>query len=221
MKRKILISPSLLACKKGKEEEQINILTTLGADYLHFDVMDGEFVPNTSFTIEEFKKIKEITSLPLDVHIMVYNPKVYISEYAASGASIITFHYEALEDDERRIEALEMIRSLGVKAGISLKPETDPSLLKPLLKYLDLILVMSVEPGKGGQTFIESSLEKITYLRKLIDESKYDILLEVDGGINDETGLKVKKAGIDVIVAGSYLFHKDDVNKRIELLKKD
>ena len=219
MNKKILISPSLLACKKGYEKEQIDILTSLYVDYIHFDVMDGEFVNNTSFSIEEFRKIKEITTLPLDVHIMVFNPKVYIQEYASSGASNITFHYEALESDEQRIEALEMIRSYGLKAGISIKPNTPVEVLKPLLNHLDLVLIMSVEPGLGGQSFIEKSLEKISSLRTMIDQERKNILIEVDGGINEYTSKYCVEAGVDILVAGSYLFHKEDVEKRIKLLK--
>ncbi len=220
MKRKVYISPSLLACKKGNEEEQISILTNLGVDYFHFDVMDGQFVANTSFSKEEFINIKKLSSLPMDVHLMVNDVVKYVNSYIALGADIITIHYEALNNDDERIDILKSIRFHNIKAGISIKPDTDYKVLLPLLEYVDLILVMSVEPGKGGQTFIENSIDKIRKIKEMINETKYSILIEVDGGINDVTGQKVIEAGADIIVAGSYLFHKDDVKERINSLKE-
>lgn len=220
MKRKVFIAPSLLACQKGKEDEQIQILNNLGVDYFHFDVMDGKFVPNTSFSTDDFIYIKSISPLPIDVHLMVNDVFEYVNSYISLGADIITIHYEALKDDEERIRALELIRLHHVKAGISIKPNTDYKVLLPLLKHLDLILVMSVEPGKGGQAFIENSLEKIKNVKRIIDESNYNILLEVDGGINNVTGRKAFEAGVDILVAGSYLFHKEDIKERVALIKE-
>ncbi len=220
MKRKVYIAPSLLACQKGKEDEQIQILNNLGVDYFHFDVMDGKFVPNTSFSTDDFIYIKSISPLPIDVHLMVNDVFGYVNSYISLGADIITIHYEALKNDEERIRALELIRSHHVKAGISIKPNTDYKVLLPLLKHLDLILVMSVEPGKGGQAFIESSLEKIKNIKRIIDESNYNILLEVDGGINNVTGRKAFEVGADILVAGSYLFHKEDIKERVALIKE-
>jgi len=218
--KKILIAPSLLACKKGEEKEQIAILTSAGADILHFDVMDGKFVPNVSFSEEDYLYVRSFCRLPMDVHIMVENPMNYVDFYGRNGAKILTFHYEALNDDKERIAVLKMIRSYSMLAGISIKPQTNPIVLLPLLKYIDVILIMSVEPGKGGQAFLQESLEKISYFREIIDEKKLPILIEVDGGINEITGKSAVQAGADILVAGSYLFHKEDVQERIESLKK-
>ena len=217
--KKVFIAPSLLACKKHEEQEQISLLTACGADYLHFDVMDGKFVPNTSFSYEDYLYIHSFSSLPMDVHIMVENPEEYLDFYGKNGAKILTFHYEALKTDEERRKVLKKIRSYSMLAGISLKPNTPSEVLLPLLDDIDVILIMSVEPGKGGQAFLPASLDKIQFFRTLIDEKKLPILIEVDGGINNITGKEARDKGADILVAGSYLFHKDDVQERMLLLK--
>lgn len=221
MEKKILIAPSLLACQKGKEKEEMLRLKEAGADYLHFDVMDGKFVPNTSFSEEDYLTVFSYHLLPMDVHIMVEHPENYISFYGKHHARILTFHYEACASDEERIAILRKIRLQGMLAGISLKPMTPASVLSSMLPEIDVILVMSVEPGKGGQAFLPSSIEKIQQLRAMIEKENYPILLEVDGGINGETGKEAIRAGADMLVAGSYLFHKEDVASRIALLKEE
>lgn len=218
--KEILVAPSLLACKKGEEKEQIRTLTFAGADILHFDVMDGKFVPNLSFTKEDYLYVRSFSTLPMDVHIMVENPDDYVDFYGKNGVKILTFHYEALESDEERRALLKKIRSYSMLAGISIKPQTEPDVLLPLLSDIDVILIMSVEPGKGGQAFIMDSLEKIRYLRRIINIQHLPILIEVDGGINNETGKLAASAGADMLVAGSYLFHKEDVKERIAALKE-
>ncbi len=220
MRKDIYIAPSLLACQKGHEEEQLTLLEKCGADFLHFDVMDGKFVSNISFNEDDFIFVRNMTDMIKDVHIMVEDVFYYIEQYASLGADIITFHYEALRNDEQRLKALYTIRSHNIKAGISIKPNTSPEVLLPLLEFVDLILVMSVEPGAGGQKFIPESVQKLNYLRNIIDDSGYDILLEVDGGINEETGHIALNAGANVLVAGSYLLHQSDTKERIANLKK-
>ncbi len=213
--KKYIVSPSLLACKDMlKEVSEIENIQDL---WLHFDVMDGKFVPNTSFSVSELDVLNKNTSLFLDVHLMIENPKNYVLDYVNAGADLITFHYEACDDLD---ELIDYLHSLNVKVGVSIKPKTDPSVLDKYLHKLDLVLVMSVEPGFGGQSFLESAVSKISYLRNKIDELKLDTLIEVDGGINDVTSSLCKNAGVDVLVAGSYLFGKKDIINRIEGLKK-
>ena len=213
--RKLIVAPSLLAAKNILEEsKQIENLENI---WLHFDVMDGKFVPNTSFSLKDLELISKNTKLYLDVHLMIENPEVYFNDYVINGADLVTIHYEATND---LTSLIKMIKNTGVKVGVSIKPKTDAEVLFPYLKELDLVLVMSVEPGFGGQSFIPSALDKISKLRKEIDDNNYNCLIEVDGGINKDTGELCKKAGVDVLVAGSYLFGKEDILDRIEDLKK-
>ena len=213
--RKLIVAPSLLAAKNILEEsKQIENLENI---WLHFDVMDGKFVPNTSFSLKDLELISKNTKLYLDVHLMIENPEVYFNDYVINGADLVTIHYEATND---LTSLIKMIRNTGVKVGVSIKPKTDAEVLFPYLKDLDLVLVMSVEPGFGGQSFLSSALDKISKLRKEIDDNNYNCLIEVDGGINKDTGELCKKAGVDVLVAGSYLFGKEDILDRIEDLKK-
>lgn len=209
-----IIAPSLLAAKDIlKESKQIENLENI---WLHFDVMDGKFVPNTSFSLSDLNLIRTNTKLFLDVHLMIENPEVYFNDYVVNGADLVTIHYEATNDLKSLIKA---IKDKGVKVGVSIKPKTDVELIIPYLKDIDLVLVMSVEPGFGGQSFITSSLDKIAKLRKEIDDNNYKCLIEVDGGINNETGKLCKEAGVDILVAGSYLFGKEDILDRINDLK--
>lgn len=181
--------------------------------------MDGIFVPNKSFEVSAVKENAKCHKMVNDVHIMVADPNKVAPEFIEAGADIVTFHYEALECPVCCGKLIKKIRDAGCKAGISIKPKTPVKVLKELIKQVDLVLVMSVEPGKGGQAFIPSALKKIKKLRKWIDKNNLNCLIEVDGGINAETGKKCRKAGVDILVAGSYLYGHDDIKERIESLR--
>ena len=217
--KEVMIAPSILAADFAKLGEEIRLVEELGADYLHFDVMDGHFVSNISFGVPVLNSISRIHNMVNDVHIMISEPRKYIQKFVDAGADIITFHYEACETPEEVADIIELIHECGVKAGLSIKPDTPVEVVKPFLEDLDLVLVMSVEPGFGGQEFNPESLMKIQYLRYVIDENDYDCLIEVDGGINAETGRMCADVGVDIVVAGSYLFGKKDIAVRMELLK--
>ena len=216
---KKLISPSILSVEKDKIPQAIKEMENNGARWIHFDVMDGKFVPSTTFTLEETRALLKQTRVTKDVHIMVANPKSVVKLYCDAGANYLTFHYEACKDVIEVSSVIDMIHSYGVKAGLSIKPNTDIEAVIPFLNKIDLVLVMSVEPGKGGQAFIPSALKKIKKLRKWIDKRNLNCLIEVDGGINGETGKLCREAGVDILVAGSYLYGHDDIKERFELLK--
>ena len=218
--KKIIIAPSILSADFNNLKKEMDVVEQAGAEWLHFDVMDGHFVPNISFGIPVLKSIAHSHNMVNDVHIMISDPLKYASEFIKSGAEYLTFHYEACKDDEEVQKVIDLIHSLNGKAGLSIKPKTDVKVVDKFLKDLDLLLVMSVEPGFGGQSFMPNALEKISHLRNEIDRNGYKCLVEVDGGINDETGKLCKEAGVDVLVAGSYLFGHEDVKARIEGLKK-
>lgn len=206
----MIISPSVLSANFANLEKDIASIEESEAKWLHYDVMDGHFVPNISFGYSILNDVSKITSLFLDVHLMISDPLFYLDEFVKAGADLITFHYECYDDKTKIQETIDAIHQKGLKAGLSIKPKTSVEEIKQYLPSLDLLLVMSVEPGFGGQSFMENSLDKIAELRDLIDTNHYACLIEVDGGINQETAKKVKEAGCDVAVAGSYVFKQAD-----------
>lgn len=214
--RKVYIAPSLLAADKNDFQGEINKVISLGVQYIHFDVMDNEFIGHTSFSFEDFKKVQALHKIVNDVHIMVSKPYEYAKEFARLGANIITFHYEALKNDIDRIDCIDAIRKLGVKVGISIKPKTPVAKIVPFLSLVDLVLIMSVEPGLGGQSFIIDSLDKIRKCREVIDGQSLKTLIEVDGGLNEVTGSNAYKAGADILVMGTYLFNHTDLKARYD-----
>lgn len=217
--RKVKIAPSILSADFNNLLKDIKLVESLGAEYLHFDVMDGHFVPNISFGQPVLKSIASSHKMINDVHIMISDPLHYAPEFVAAGANILTFHYEACKNDSEVQEVIDLIHKCGAKAGLSIKPNTKVEVLVPFLKSLELVLVMSVEPGFGGQKYIDSATSKIKFLRQYIDDHKLNCLIEVDGGINEETAKIAKDAGVDILVAGSYLFGHEDIKDRIEKIR--
>lgn len=213
----MIISPSVLSLDYSKFTEQVEELNSSDAKWIHFDVMDGHFVPNLTFGPDILKAFCKTSSLYKDVHLMVTDPVFFSDVFMKAGADHITFHYEALSH-EQIIALADHIHSEGKTVGISIKPGTPVEVLKPYLSYFDLFLIMSVEPGFGGQKFMVDSLDKISTLRKMLKENKLEAHIEVDGGINEETGKLVKEAGADVLVAGSYIF-KNDIRKAVTSLE--
>ena len=213
------IAPSLLSADKEHLRDEILKVEALGCEFIHWDIMDGIFVPNKSFPVSAVKENAKVHKMVNDVHIMVADPMNVAPEFIEAGADYVTFHFEALACPKCCKKLIDKIHDLGCKAGISIKPKTNVKVLKELVKYADLVLVMSVEPGKGGQAFIPSALGKIKKLRKWIDKENLNCLIEVDGGINDVTGQKCRKAGVDILVAGSYLYGHDDIKERVESLR--
>lgn len=218
--KKIIVAPSILSADFNNLKRDIELVEKAGAEFLHFDVMDGHFVPNISFGIPVLKSIAHSHKMVNDVHIMISDPLKYAPEFIKSGAEYLTFHYEACNDEKEVQEVIDLIHKCGGKVGLSIKPNTKVEVLDKFVSQVEMILIMSVEPGFGGQSFIPNALDKISYLRKKIDENGYHCLIEVDGGINNETAELCKKAGVDVLVAGSYLFGQDDIKERIAGLKK-
>lgn len=211
MSKKIIVAPSLLAADFSKLREEIQEVESYGAEYLHLDVMDGNFVPNISFGAPVISSIRKHSNLVFDVHLMVENPDRFIKDMVDAGADVITVHAEATKHLNRTIQ---LIKSYGKKVGVALNPSTPLDVIKYDLKDIDMVLIMTVNPGFGGQAFIEGMLQKIRDLRSI--DSNIDI--QVDGGINDKTSKLVKEAGANILVAGSYLF-KGDYKQKIESLK--
>lgn len=203
MQQKTKIAPSILSADFARLGAEVEAVTSAGADYIHVDVMDGHFVPNLTIGPCVVKAIRKSSKLPFDVHLMIENPDLYIAEFAAAGSDIITVHAEACVHLERTVQ---LIKSLGKKAGVSIVPSTHEDVLDYVLEELDLVLVMSVNPGFGGQSFIKSQLKKIEAIRRKIDKTGKIIDLEVDGGINTQTAKDAVSAGADVLVAGSATF---------------
>ena len=212
-----IVSPSILDADFGNLEKVLLMINRSEADWLHLDIMDGVFVPNISFGFSVIECVKKVAEKPLDVHLMIVDPDRYLSRFRDAGANILTVHYEACIHLHRTITE---IRNLGMKAGVALNPHTPVSLLKNILPYLDLVLIMTVNPGFGGQHFIEESYNKIDELRNMIDKGGYNVLIEVDGGISTSNAKALFEAGVNVLVAGHSVFGSDDPEDAIKKLKR-
>lgn len=219
---KIYISPSILSADFANLERDIKLVENNGADWIHVDVMDGHFVPNITIGIPVVKSIRKVTNLPLDVHLMIENPEKYIEDFANAGADIITFHYEAIAKSHSELDSasirniIKQIKSFRVKAGLSIKPKTSPDVIIPYLKDLDLALVMTVEPGFGGQKFMEDCADKIVQIKS---NAPQDLIIQVDGGINDVTGKLCTQKGATSLVAGNYIYKSDNIKNAIDSLR--
>ncbi len=210
----IIVAPSILSSDFSKLGEEIKNLEKNGADWIHIDVMDGHFVPNITIGAPVVKSLRKVSKLPLDVHLMINSPEKYIKDFANAGADYITIHYESASHNTGNV--IKMIKDCGIKAGLSIKPKTSPDVIKPYINDLDLILVMTVEPGFGGQKFMQNCAEKIKEIRKY---SK-DIIIEVDGGINEETAKICTNYGANALVAGNYIFSSNSIKEAITSLRQ-
>jgi len=212
-----LISTSLLSADFGNLENEIKMVNRSEADWLHLDIMDGVFVPNISIGFPVIKAVKKIAAKPLDVHLMIVDPDRYLTRFSEAGANILTVQYEACTHLNRTVTE---IRNLSMKAGVALNPHTPVSLLKNILPYIDMVLIMTVNPGFGGQLFIKESYNKISELRKMIDSGGYNVLIEVDGGIDTTNSARLIESGVNVLVAGSSIFGSADPETTIKRLKR-
>ncbi|MFC2090206.1 ribulose-phosphate 3-epimerase [Bacteroidota bacterium] len=210
------LSPSILNSDFLELKKNIRMLNESEADWIHLDIMDGVFVPNLTFGFPIIKQIKSVAEKPLDVHLMIVHPEKYLERYKEVGADILTVHYEACDDLSA---TLSEIKSLGMKASVSVKPATPVEVLEPFLHQLEMVLIMTVEPGYGGQAFIEASYERIRQLKALIQKAGSQTLIEVDGGVGPDNLKQLKEAGVDVFVVGTTIFKNEDPPKMIRLLK--
>ncbi|MES2554943.1 MAG: ribulose-phosphate 3-epimerase [Bacteroidota bacterium] len=212
----VIIAPSILSCDFGNLERDFQLINRSQADWFHVDVMDGVFVPNISFGFPIIEALKKVAEKPLDVHIMISNPDKYIGLFAKSGADILTVHYEVCPHLHRTIAG---IKEAGMKAGVALNPHTPVSVLENVIADLDLVLIMSVNPGFGGQKFIRQAIEKVSQVKAMIQKTGSSALIEVDGGVNTTTGAELVAAGADALVAGSFVFNNPDPTAVIASLK--
>lgn len=209
---KRIVSPSMLSADFGHLERDTKMIDHSAAEWVHIDVMDGVFVPNISFGFPVLKAITKATNKFMDVHLMIVEPEKYVARFAEAGADLVTFHTEATDKVE---ECIELIRKAGAKVGVSIKPKTPIEVLEPILDKIDLVLIMSVEPGFGGQSFIEGSTEKVAALRKMIDSRGLDVMIEIDGGVSRHNAAELYEAGCDALVAGSAVFCAPDPEAEI------
>lgn len=214
----IKIAPSILSADFVNLKEDIKKLEEGGADFLHLDVMDGHFVPNITFGPPVIKSLRNITDIPFDVHLMIEKPERYIEDFAKAGADLITVHVEATTHLHRTIES---IKSYGVKAGVALNPATPLDSIEYVLEYLDLVLIMTVNPGFGGQKFIESTKRKIVKLRDMVEKRNLSTLIEADGGIKLDNYKEIAQCGLDIIVVGSGIFEAEDIAERTRMFKSN
>ena len=212
-----LVSLSLLAADFCNLEKEVFLINKSQADWIHLDIMDGVFVPNISFGFPVIEVVKKLTKKPLDVHLMIVDPDRYLARFRDAGANILTVQYEACIHLQRTVTE---IHSLGMKAGVALNPHTPVSLLKNILPFIDMVLIMTVNPGFGGQSFITESYNKITDLRKMIETGSYNVLIEVDGGIDTKNAAKLIDSGVNVLVSGNSVFNSDDPMETIRKLKR-
>ena len=213
----VIVSPSLLSADFLHLSKDIEMVNRSQADWFHLDIMDGVFVPNISYGLPVVSQIKKMATKPLDVHLMIVQPERYVEAFHKAGADILTVHYEACTHLHRTIQ---QIKAQGMKAGVSLNPHTPVSLLEEVIEDIDVVLLMSVNPGFGGQSFIEQTINKVDKLKKLIMESNSHTLIEIDGGVNFETGKRLVNAGADALVAGSFVFNSPDPEANIKGLKE-